>query len=78
MVPVLVTWALQHYGFEHRGRGMGLWGGAFFLGQFLSPPLLTLIGSAGLSFLGSVAVMGGACLIVAVVMAITHTKEKSS
>ncbi|WP_395406385.1 MFS transporter [Pseudoduganella sp. UC29_106] len=31
MLPVLVTWALQHYGFEHRGRGMGLWGGAFFL-----------------------------------------------
>lgn len=78
VVPVLVTWALQHYGFEHRGRGMGLWGGAFFLGQFLSPPLLTLIGSAGLSFLGSVAVMGAACLIVAIVMAITHTKEKSS
>lgn len=78
MVPVLVTWALQHYGFEHRGRGMGLWGGAFFLGQFLSPPLLTLIGSAGLSFLGSVAVMGGACLIAAIVMAFTHTKEKSS
>jgi MFS family permease len=78
MVPVLVTWALQHYGFEHRGRGMGLWGGAFFLGQFLSPPLLTLIGSAGLSFLGSVAVIGGACLIVAIVMALTHTKEKSS
>ena len=78
MVPVLVTWALQHYGFEHRGRGMGLWGGAFFLGQFLSPPLLTLIGSAGLSFLGSVAVMGVACLIMAIIMAFTHTKEKSS
>lgn len=76
MLPVLVTWALQKYGFEHRGRGMGLWGGAFFLGQFLSPPLVTLIGSVGLSFLGSVAVIGAACLIVAILLAFTHTKEK--
>ncbi|WP_373987220.1 MFS transporter [Duganella sp. BuS-21] len=76
MLPVLVTWALQHYGAEHRGRGMGLWGGAFFLGQFLSPPLVTLIGSVGLSFLGSVAVTGAACLLGAIVMAFTQTKEK--
>ncbi|MET0265084.1 MAG: MFS transporter [Duganella sp.] len=76
LLPVLVTWALAHYGFEHRGRGMGLWGGAFFLGQFLSPPLVTLIGSFGLSFLGSVAVIGGVCLVMAAVLAIKSMKEK--
>lgn len=75
MLPVLVTWALQKYSFEHRGRGMGLWGGAFFLGQFLSPPLVTLIGSAGFSFLGSVAVVGGACLVAAVVMIFTQKEQ---
>lgn len=75
MLPVLVTWALQHYGFEHRGRGMGLWGGAFFLGQFLSPPMVTLIGSVGLSFLGSVAVIGAACLLAAAVTAVKSMKE---
>jgi MFS family permease len=75
MLPVLVTWALQHYGYEHRGRGMGLWGGAFFLGQFLSPPLVTLIGSAGFSFLGSVAVIGGACLVAAIVMTLTQKEQ---
>jgi MFS family permease len=76
MLPVLVTWALQHYGYEHRGRGMGLWGGAFFLGQFLSPPLVTLIGSAGFSFLGSVAVIGGACLVAAVAISFTLTQKE--
>jgi MFS family permease len=75
MLPVLVTWALQHYGYKHRGRGMGLWGGAFFLGQFLSPPLVTLIGSAGFSFLGSVAVIGGACLVAAIVMTLTQKEQ---
>lgn len=76
MLPVLVTWALQHYGYEHRGRGMGLWGGAFFLGQFLSPPLLTLIGSFGISFLGSVAVIGAVCLAAAGAITLTQSKEK--
>lgn len=76
MLPVLVTWALQHYGFEHRGRGMGLWGGAFFLGQFLSPPLLTLIGASGTSFLGSVAVIGAVCLTMAALIAGRHYSLK--
>jgi len=76
MLPVLVTWALQHYGFEHRGRGMGLWGGAFFLGQFLSPPLLTLIGASGTSFLGSVAVIGAICLTIAALIAGRHYSLK--
>jgi hypothetical protein len=76
MLPVLVTWALQHYGFEHRGRGMGMWGGAFFLGQFLSPPLVTLIGSFGPSFLGSVAVIGAVCLTAAAAITLTQSKVK--
>jgi hypothetical protein len=68
LLPALVAWALQHYRFEHRGRGMGLWGGSFFLGQFLSPPLVALIGSAAGSFLDSVAAIGTICLLVAALL----------
>ena len=68
LLPALVAWALQQYRFEHRGRGMGLWGGAFFLGQFLSPPLVALIGGAAGSFLASVAAVGTICLIAAVLL----------
>lgn len=76
LLPTLVTWALQKYGFEHRGRGMGLWGGAFFLGQFLSPPLVTLIGTVAGSFLSSVAVIGALCLAAALALVATHiTKD---
>jgi MFS family permease len=77
MLPVLVTWALRHYGFEHRGRGMGLWGGAFFLGQFLSPPLVSLIGTMTPSFLGSVAVIGAACLVAAVAIFASHYTQST-
>jgi MFS family permease len=73
LLPALIAWALQHYRFEHRGRGMGLWGGSFFLGQFLSPPLMTLIGGVAGSFLASVAVVGGICLLVAALLAAFKT-----
>jgi hypothetical protein len=71
LLPALVAWALQHYRFEHRGRGMGLWGGSFFLGQFLSPPLVALIGGAAGSFLASVAVIGTVCLLVAALLGVS-------
>jgi uncharacterized membrane-anchored protein len=47
---------------------MGLWGGSFFLGQFLSPPLVALIGGAAGTFLASVAVIGMICLLAAAVL----------
>jgi MFS family permease len=71
LLPALIAWALTHYRFEHRGRGMGLWGGSFFLGQFLSAPLLTLIQSAAGTFLASVAAIGVACLCAAAALAVS-------
>ena len=71
LLPALIAWALTHYRFEHRGRGMGLWGGSFFLGQFLSAPLLTLIQGAAGTFLDSVAAVGAVCLCAAVVLAVS-------
>lgn len=36
-VPTLVAWALHSLPTQHRGRGMGLWAAAFFIGQFSNP-----------------------------------------
>ena len=66
LFPTLIAWALSRYPFEHRGRGMGLWAACFFLGQFLSPPVMTAISQAGLSFLQSVGVLGVLCIASAV------------
>ena len=68
LFPTLIAWALSRYAFEHRGRGMGLWAACFFLGQFLSPPVMTLIAHGKLSFLQSVGVLGGLCLVAAVLL----------
>ena len=69
-VPVLIMWALSKYDLAHRGRGLGLWAACFFLGQFLSPPAVTLIGHGRWSFLDSVGVVGLACLGAAVAAAL--------
>jgi MFS family permease len=64
-LALLIAWALTKYDYEHRGRGMGVWAACFFLGQFFSPPALTLIGHGRLSFLASVGVLGAFCLVCA-------------
>ncbi|MFJ7269072.1 MFS transporter [Streptomyces sp. NPDC099050] len=40
LLPALVTRAMSGLGFSDRGRGMGLWTAAFFLGEFLCPLVL--------------------------------------
>lgn len=45
MIPTLITWAQRDLPAAHRGRGMGVWTACFFLGQFLSPPIVTLVQS---------------------------------
>ncbi|UVO53113.1 MFS transporter [Sphingomonas sp. SUN039] len=39
-VPTLIGWTQGKFGFAHRGRAMGIWTGAFFLGQSQSPRLV--------------------------------------
>jgi len=78
VLPTLIAWALTKYGYEHRGRGMGFWGGCFFLGQFLSPPVMTLIAHGELSFLASVAVLGVLCLALAVIAAFFARSKQSA
>jgi MFS family permease len=70
VLPTLIAWALSKYAFEHRGRGMGIWAACFFLGQFFSPPTMTLIAHGQLSFLSSVGVLGALCLVAVVPLAL--------
>lgn len=74
LLPTLIAWALGKYSFEHRGRGMGLWGGAFFLGAFVSPPALSLVGRFTPDFLASVGAVGALCLLLAAVVFLLGNK----
>lgn len=67
-IPTLINWALTKYGYEHRGRGMGLWGSCFFVSQFLSPPTVLAVQHFSGTFLKAVGVLGGVCLIIAAIL----------
>lgn len=66
-LPALIAWTLTAYSPQHRARGMGLWASCLFLGQFVSPPVLTAIAHGRLSFLQSVGLLGLACFAMAAV-----------
>ena len=68
-IPVMIAWTLAQFPEEHRGRGTGLWAACFLLGEFLSPPAVTAVGSFGFSFLESVGVIGLCCLMFSAITA---------
>ncbi|MDX3275091.1 MFS transporter [Streptomyces scabiei] len=61
MLPSLLTLAMSKLEFADRGRGIGLWTGSFFLGQFLCPlmvlALTSVVGSTAAS-MGVLALSG--------------------
>ena len=58
LIPALVLWTVAGLPVRHRGRGMGIWSGSFFLGQFGSPLIVTLTSGFVGSLLGTFAVLG--------------------
>jgi predicted MFS family arabinose efflux permease len=77
VLPTLISWALSKYDYVNRGRGMGVWGSCFFIGTFLSPPLLSLVGVWAGTFLKSVGAIGGACLAVSVLLWIVTASRRA-
>lgn len=69
-VPTLISWTQSKFTFEHRGRGMGLWTGAFFFGQFSSPWLVHRLDLATGSVKGAFTVAGCAGLAMVIVLMI--------
>lgn len=64
-VPTLIAWAQSKFGFAHRGRGMGLWTSAFFLGQAVSPIVVGMIAGSTGTMQGAFFVAGVAALALA-------------
>jgi MFS family permease len=75
LLPTLLVWAMEQLPFEIRGRGAGLWTGAFSVGQFLSPITTTFwsrtLGGLASAFgvLSLAALLGAACALLAMLLA---------
>lgn len=66
-VPTLIAWAQSYLPFEHRGRGMGVWTSAFFLGQFASPLLVSLARTISGTMQGAFVIAGAIGMAVALI-----------
>lgn len=73
LMPTLLTWSTGRLPQRFRGRGTGIWQGAFSLGQFLMPILVVLVSSrlGGLS--GSLRLFAAAALLGGVIAAISSS-----
>ncbi len=69
LLPTLLTWAVNRLHFEQRGRGTGLWTGCLFIGQFVSPILLSVIAAGVGGLQPALGVLGIAAAAMAVVTA---------
>lgn len=70
-IPGLIGWSLGRFSLAQRGRGMGMWGSAFFAGTFLSPPLVAMATHlAGGAFLKALVLLAGLCLLLAIPLAL--------
>ncbi|MCF4121077.1 MFS transporter [Antribacter sp. KLBMP9083] len=65
LLPTLLLWAVNRLTFEQRGRGTGLWTGALFLGEFLSPLLIAAIGAGAGGLRPALGVLGLAAAVMA-------------
>jgi MFS family permease len=65
LLPSLLTIALSKLEFADRGRGTGLWTGAFFIGQFICPLVLIAAESALGTLADAVGLLGLASAVTA-------------
>jgi MFS family permease len=67
-IPVLVAWALSLFPVQYRGRGMGFWTSAFFLGQFVNPIFVSsmgkFVGNVQATFLATAVICGIVFIII--------------
>ncbi len=67
LLPTLLVWAISLLPFEIRSRGAGMWTGAFAVGQFLSPVVVTFAGKQVGGLLPAFGVLSAGALAAAVV-----------
>ncbi|HWU04325.1 MAG TPA: MFS transporter [Novosphingobium sp.] len=63
LLPTLLVWAMSGLSFDIRGRGAGLWNGAFSVGQFLCPVIVTFASDRVGGLQGAFGVLSGAALL---------------
>ena len=67
LLPTLLVWAMSQLHFDIRGRGAGLWTGAFSFGQFLSAMAVAFLAQRMGGVLAAFSVLGAAAFLACAV-----------
>jgi MFS family permease len=76
LLPNLLGWTMRRLPQEVRGRGMGVWTGAFFLGQFVAPVATGVLAPGLGGLLVVIAAMAGLIALAALASAIFASMVK--
>jgi len=74
LLPTLLVWAISGLAFDMRSRGAGIWTGAFSVGQFLSPLVVTAAASLAGGLMGAFGVLAGAAALGTVAALVARTR----
>ncbi|MEL0212629.1 MAG: MFS transporter, partial [Novosphingobium sp.] len=75
LLPNMLAWTMRRLPTEQRGRGMGLWTGAFFLGQFLAPLVIAGIQQASGTMSNALLVYAGVAGVAAIGVAFIGSRK---
>lgn len=75
-IPCLVAWMLGSLPPEHRGRGMGIWAACFFVGQFVSPLVVSALRGLTGGLLPAVTTVGAICLVATVISLLSAKRQE--
>lgn len=76
LLPTFLTWVMSLLAAETRGRGTGLWQGAFFLGQFVAPIVAVAISQPLGSLENALLVFAGISLVL-MISGVINLKNKT-
>jgi MFS family permease len=77
-VPALIAWAQTKFGYEHRGRGMGVWSSTFFLGQAISPMIVGFVAGRTGSMHGAFLTAGLAGLTAMALLLVSSLRKQAA
>lgn len=74
LLPTMITWSIARLEYAQRGRGTGLFTGAIFLGEFITPlVILALTAAAGTLGL-AIGIIGIVSIVICIVLAIVTSR----
>lgn len=76
LLPNMLTWTMRRLPAEFRGRGTGLWTGAFFLGQFLAPLVAAAVVGATSGLASALLAYAGVIAIGAIIAFLTFQAQR--